>query len=77
MRKCYYNANNIIVVVRFFKCSIDVICNLFKMYCYNLYCLWYDSNKTAMKKIKIVHNNSLSNLDASPQKNTNVGKQET
>ena len=58
MRKIYYNAN--ILLRRFSKCYIVVKYYLFKMYCSNLYCssFWYDSSKTAMKKVKIAHNNS-------------------
>ena len=59
IRKFYSNTN--ILLRRFSKCSIDVKCYLFKMYCSNLYCssFWFDSSKTAMKKIKIAYNNSL------------------
>ena len=62
MRKCYSNAN--ILLRRFSKCSIDVKCYLLKMYCSNLYCSssWFDSSKTAMKKIRIAYNNSLRRL---------------
>ena len=53
MRKCI-NAN--ILLRRFLKCSINVKCYLFKMYCSNLYfsSLWFDSSKTAMKKLRLL-----------------------
>ena len=70
MRKFYSNPN--ILLRRFSKCSIDVKCYLFKMYCSNLYCssFWFDSSKTAMKKIKIAYNNSLRRLLSLPKRNS-------
>ena len=46
------------------KCSPDVKCYLVKAYCCNLYCasFWYDSSKTAMKKLIVAYNNSLRRL---------------
>ena len=69
MRKFYSNANKL---RRFPKCSIDVKCYLFKMYCSNLYCssFWFDFSKTAMKKIKIAYNNSLRQLLSLPKHNS-------
>ena len=40
IRKTYPNAN--ILLIMFSKCSIDVKCYLFKMYCSSV---WYDSSK--------------------------------
>ena len=70
MRKFYSNAN--ILLIRFTKCSIDVKCYLFQMYCSNLYCssFWFDSRKTAMKKTKIAYNNSLRRLLSLPKHNS-------
>ena len=70
IRKFYSNVN--ILLRRFSKCSIDVKCYLFKMYCSNLYCssFWFDSSKTAMKKIKIAYNNSLRRLLSLPKHNS-------
>ena len=44
---------------RFSKYLTPVKCNLFKVYCSNLYCapLWYNSTVTDMKKLKIDYNN--------------------
>ena len=70
MRKFYSNAN--ILLRRFSKCYIDVKCYLFKLYCSNLYCssFWFDSSKTAMKKIKIAYNNSHRRLLSLPKHNS-------
>ena len=59
MRKLYANVN--ILLGKFSKCSVDVKCFLFKTYCSNLYCTptWFDFTETALKKLKIAHNNSL------------------
>ena len=69
MRKLYSNAN--ILLRRVSKCSIDVKCHLFKMYCSNLYCssFWYDYNKAAIKKIKIAYNKCLRQLLSLPKHN--------
>ena len=42
------------------------------MYCSNLYCSssWFDSSKTAMKKIRIAYNNSLRRLLELPKHNS-------
>ena len=70
MRKLYSSAN--ILFRRVSKCYIGVKCYLFKMYCSNLYCssFWYDSSKTAINKIKITYNNSVSWLLALPKHNS-------
>ena len=70
MRKFYYNAK--ILLRRFLKCSIDVKCYLFKMYCSNLYfsSFWYDSSKRTIKKIRITYNNGLRRLLALPKHNS-------
>ena len=53
MRKFYTNAN--MLIRKFFKCTVDVKCYLFKTYCSTLYCsaMWFDSTKSAMKKLKV------------------------
>ena len=60
MGKFYASVN--MLLRRFSKCSSPVKCYLFKTYCSNLYCapLWYNSTVTAMKKMKIAYNNSIS-----------------
>ena len=70
MRKLCSNVN--ILLRRFSKCSIDVKCSLFKMYCSNLYCssFWFDYSKTALKKIKIAYNNSRRRLLSVPKHNS-------
>ena len=62
MRKLYANAN--LLLRKFSKCSVEMKCFLFKTYCSNIYCgpLWYNSTKTAMKRLKIAYNNSLRRL---------------
>ena len=62
MRNCYANAN--MLLRKFVKCSPDVKCYLFKIYCCNLYCapFWYDSTKADMKNLKVAYNNSLRRL---------------
>ena len=49
---------------QFCKLSRLVTCYLFNTYCSNLYCasLWYSSTVTAIKKLKIVYNNSIRRL---------------
>ena len=62
MRKFYTNAN--MLIRNFFKCSVDVKCYLFKTYCSTMYCsaMWFDTTKSAMKKLKVAYNNSLLRL---------------
>ena len=49
------------LIGKFFKCSVDVKCYLFKTYCSTMYCsaMWFDTTKSAMKKLKVAYNNSL------------------
>ena len=70
MRKFYTNAN--MLVRKFFKCTVDVKCYLFKTYCSTLYCsaMWFDSTKSAMKKLKVAYNNSLRRLLSLPTYNS-------
>ena len=73
MRKCYASAN--MLLRKFVKCSSDVKCYLFKTYCCNLYCapFWYDSNKAAIKNLKVAYNNSLRRLLGLPCHNSASG----
>ena len=66
MRKFYTNAN--MLIRKFFKCSVDVKCYLFKTYCSTMYCsaMWFDTTKSAMKKLKVAYNNSLRRLLSLP-----------
>ena len=72
MKKMYVNAN--VLLRKFFKCSINVKCYLFKtyMYCSNLYCapMWFDCTKTALKKLKVAYNNSLRRFMGLPWHNS-------
>ena len=66
MRKFYTNANMLIKM--FFKCSVRVKCYLFKMYCSAMSCfaMWFDTTKSAMKRLKVAYNNSLRRLLSLP-----------
>ena len=57
---------------KFVKCSPDVKCYMFKIYCCNLDCapFWYDSTKAAMKSLKVAYNNSLRRLLGLPSHNS-------
>ena len=74
MRKCYANANNMLLR-KFVKCSPDVKYYLFKTYSWNLYCapFWYDSTKAATKNLKVAYNNSLRRLLGLPRHNSASG----
>ena len=62
MKKFY--ANNNILSRKFSKCSPDVKCMLFKLFCSNMYCstMWYNCTVNAMRKLRISYNNSLRRL---------------
>ena len=70
MRKFYTNAN--MLIRKFFKCSVDVKCYLFKTYCSTMYCsaMWFDTTKSAMNKLKVAYNNSLRRLLSLPTYNS-------
>ena len=55
MKKFYTNAN--MLIRKFFKCTVDVKCYLFKTYCSILYCsaMWFDSTKSPMKMLKVAY----------------------
>jgi hypothetical protein len=44
---------------RFSKCSEDIKCQLFKSYCYNLYCahLWSNYPEAKLQNVKVAYNN--------------------
>ena len=69
MRKFYTNAN--MLIRKFFNCSVDVKCHVFKTYCSTLYCsaMWFNNTKSAMKKLKVAYNNSLRRLLSLPTYN--------
>ena len=60
------------LIRKFFKCSVNVKCYLFKTYCSTMYCsaLWFNSTKTALTKLKIAYNNSLRRLLGLPKYNS-------
>ena len=70
MRKFNNNAN--MLIRKFFMCSVDVKCSLFKTYCFTIYCsaMWFDTTKSAMKKLKMAYNNSLRRLLSLPTYNS-------
>ena len=70
MTKIYANTNPLLR--KFSKCSVDVKCYLFKAYCSNLYCapMWFGCTKTALKKLKVVYNNSLRRFRILPWHNS-------
>ena len=70
MKNIYTNAN--MLIRKFFKCSVDVKCYLFKTYCSTMYCsaMWFDTTKSAMKKLKVAYNNSLRRLLSLPTYNS-------
>ena len=65
MKKFDTNAN--MLIRKFFKCTVDVKCYLFKTYCS---AMWFDSTKSAMKKLKVAYNNSLRRLLSLPTYNS-------
>ena len=70
MKKIYANTN--LLLRKFSKCSVDVNCYLFKTYCSNLSCapMWFDCNKTALKKMKVAYNNSSRRFMKLPWRNS-------
>ena len=70
MGKFYTNAN--MLIKKFFKCTVDVKCYLFKTYCSTLYCsaMWFDSTKSAMKELKMAYNNCLRRILTLPTYNS-------
>ena len=73
IRKLYANVN--LLLRKFSKCSVDVKCFLFNTtYCSNLNCapsyVWFDCTKAALKKLKIVNNNSLRRFMFLPWRNS-------
>ena len=70
MRNFYANAN--MLIGKFFTCSVNVKCYLFKTCCSTMYCsaLWFNCTKTALTKLKIAYNNSLRRLLGLPKYNS-------
>ena len=66
LQKFYTNAN--MLIRKFSKCSVGVKCYLFKTYCSTMYCsaMWFDSTKSAIKKLKVAYKNSLRRLLSLP-----------
>ena len=52
------------LITKFLKCSVDVKYYIFKTQSFNMYCsaMWFDSTKSAMKKLKKADNNRLQKL---------------
>ena len=70
MRKIHVNAN--LLLRKFSRCSVEAKCYLFKTYCSNMYSapMWFDCNKTALKKLKAAYNNSLRRFMGLPWRNS-------
>ena len=52
--------------------STDVKCCMFKSYCSTMYCslMWFESNVTAMRKLKIAYNNGFRRILNLPKYNS-------
>ena len=59
-RKFYLHAN--LLKRNFRHCSDQVKCVLFQMYCTSLYCWWFNSTKSSLKKLSKSYNNVLRRL---------------
>ena len=70
LKKFYANAN--MLIRKFSKCSVNVKCYLYKIYCSTRYCsaLWFNNAKTTLTKLKIAYNNSLRRLLGLPNYNS-------
>ena len=65
-RKLCYRGNYLIQKFKF--CNEDVKCNLFKSYCYSLYCvsLWGNYRKYTLRRINVNYNNIMRRLMGVP-----------
>ena len=56
------------LIRKFSFCNIEVKCNLFKTYCYSLYCspLWCNFRKSTLTRLKVCFNNVLRRLTGVP-----------
>ena len=70
MRKSYAGINTL--VRRFYACSYDVKCYLFRYYISNMYCgqFWFNSTKYCLNKPHVSYNNSCRRLLRLPMRNS-------
>ena len=70
MRKYYAGINTLIR--RFYACSYDVKCYLFRSYISNMYCgqFWFNSTKYSLNKLRVSYNNSCRRLLRLPMRNS-------
>ena len=70
MRKYYAGINSLIR--RFYACSYDVKCYLFRSYISNMYCgqLWFNSTTYCLNKQRVSYNNSCRRLLRLPMTNS-------
>ena len=73
MRKYYAGINTLIR--RFYACSYDVKCFLFRSYISNMYCgqFWFNSTKYCLNKLRVSYNNSCRRLLGLPMRNSASG----
>ena len=73
MRKYYAGINTLIR--RFYACSYDVKCYLFRSYISNMYCgqFWFNSTKYCLNKLRVSYNNSCRRLLGLPMRNSASG----
>ena len=73
MRKYYAGINTLIR--RFYACSYDVKCYLFRSYIANMYCgqFWFKSTKYCLNKLRVSYNNSCRRLPRLPMRNSASG----
>ena len=70
MRKYYAGINTL--MRRFYACSYDVKCYLFRSYISNMYCgqFWFNSTKYSLNKLRVSYNNSCRRLLRLPMRNS-------
>ena len=70
MRKYYAGINTLIR--RFYACSYDVKCYLFRSYISNMYCgqFWFNSTNYSLNKLRVSYNNSCRRLLRLPMRNS-------
>ena len=73
MRKYYAGINTLIR--RYYACSYNVKCFLFRSYISNMYCgqFWFNSTKYCLNKLRVSYNNSCRRLLGLPMRNSASG----
>ena len=69
-RKLCYRGNSLVRKFKF--CNVDVKCNLFKSFCYSLYCasLWSNFKQSTFQRLKVSYNNVMRRLMGVPTYNS-------